>query len=163
MSQQQNENEPDNPDTPDPDLPDNTKAGPQPESTEIQNIVSHFFEGLDAGDLNVVDEMVAPDYTADFISSSQVVPGRDSLKDRITMFRSAFPDINTTVEDMIVAEDKVVARYTVSGTHRGEFMGIRPTNRLVQFKGVDIFRIADGKIAEQWTSRDDLSLKRTLE
>ena len=75
---------------------------------------------------------------------------------------TAFPDIQMNVEDMIAEADKVVARVSVSGTHQGEFMGIDPTGNRVAITGIDILRIADGKIVEHWGNFDDLGMMQQL-
>ena len=75
---------------------------------------------------------------------------------------SAFPDLQMNVEDMIAEGDKVVARVRMSGTHQGEFMGIDPTGNRVEISGIDILRVADGKIVEHWGNFDDLGMMQQL-
>jgi len=69
---------------------------------------------------------------------------------RMRALRSAFPDLRTTIEDQIAEGDKVVTRVTFRGTHQGEFRGIAATGRPVEYSGIAIDRIADGKIVEMW-------------
>ncbi len=78
------------------------------------------------------------------------------------MFRSAFPDLHFTVEDMIAEGDKVASRYTARGTHRGELMGLPPTGRGVTEVGIMISRLAEGKLVEDWHSPDNLGLIQQL-
>ena len=70
------------------------------------------------------------------------------------MFRSAFPDLNVTVEDLVAEGNKVAARWSWGGTHRGELMGIPPTSKQVAASGTSIHRIAEGKIVESWFNFD---------
>lgn len=77
-------------------------------------------------------------------------------------FRSAFPDITVEVEDVVAADDRVAFRSTMRGTHQGEFLGIEPTGRKVTVVLVDILRIEDGKIVEQWGGPDLLDLLKQL-
>jgi len=80
-------------------------------------------------------------------------PGRDGEKATIQAFRIAFPDIQFTLEDVIVAADKVIVRSTARGTHRGEFLGVAPTQRTVSFMTIDIHQIANHQIVETWHLR----------
>lgn len=74
----------------------------------------------------------------------------------------AFPDLHRAVEDLIAEGDRVVARQTMRGTHRGEYMGIPPTRRHVTFTATGIYRIADGRVVESWINRDDLSILQQI-
>ena len=71
--------------------------------------------------------------------------------------RAAFPDLNVTVEEVMAEGDRVAARVTMRGTHRGEFQGIAPTGKRVEVRAMDMFRISDGKIVEHWGHADDPS------
>ncbi len=74
----------------------------------------------------------------------------------------AFPDLKVTVEDLLVDGDKVVARVSYHGTHQGAFMGIPPTGKQVTGMGINIFRIANGKLVEHWGLSDRISALRQL-
>lgn len=74
------------------------------------------------------------------------------------MVRSAFPDLAVTTEDLIAEDDRVLTRYTLEGTHEGEFMGIEPTGAEVEVEGMSIGRIEDGKVVEGWTNMDVLGM-----
>ncbi len=90
------------------------------------------------------------------------IKGPEGHRQRITEVIAAFPDINFTIEDMVAEGDKVVARWTLRGTHLGEFIGIPPTGKQVAVSGVIIHRLAGGKIVEDWALRDSLGLMRQL-
>jgi steroid delta-isomerase-like uncharacterized protein len=70
----------------------------------------------------------------------------------------AFPDLERTIEDLVAEGDKVVARWTARGTHDGDFNGIPPTGKTAHSSGITIFRIADGRIVEEWAESDTLGL-----
>jgi predicted ester cyclase len=70
--------------------------------------------------------------------------------------RNAFPDFNMKLESMLVKGDRVLVRYRIQGTHRGEFMGISPTNETMTICGIDVFRIDNGKIVEHWDAAHQL-------
>jgi predicted ester cyclase len=78
------------------------------------------------------------------------------------MFFTAFPDIHFVAEDCIAKGDLVVQRLTSKGTHKGEFMGIPPTGKSLTVTAIEIFRIAEDKIVEQWVEADYLGLMQQL-
>ena len=78
------------------------------------------------------------------------------------MVRSAFPDMQATIEDMIAEGDKVAVRYTGTGTHKGELMGIPATGKQIAVTGIEIIRIAGGKMVERWEAFDNLSFMQQL-
>jgi predicted ester cyclase len=106
-----------------------------------------------------------PDYVAaDFVihAAHGDIHGRDGAKQFFVMLRQAFPDIQFTIEDQIAAGDRVVTRWSATGTHQGEFQDIAPTNNKVRMTGTDIDRIANGKVVECWTETDELGLLQQL-
>jgi steroid delta-isomerase-like uncharacterized protein len=78
------------------------------------------------------------------------------------MVYTASADLRHTIEDMVAEGDKVATRMTSRGTHTGDFRGIAPTGKQFTVTGMDLFRIADGKIAEQWTNLDTLGVLQQL-
>jgi steroid delta-isomerase-like uncharacterized protein len=88
--------------------------------------------------------------------------GTESFKQIITMFRSAFPDIQLTIDDEIYCGDKVVHRWTLRGTHQAPLMGIPSTGKQVAFTGTTIVQMQDGKIAGRWSNLDMLGLLQQL-
>jgi len=115
----------------------------------------------DRHDPDAADEFVDPDVEG---HNSLLGPGlgRDGYKRAMRMAFSAFPDAQLTHEDLIAERDKVVERWTMVGTHRGEFMGIPPTNRQVTVRGIDIYGYENGKRVETWSQFDGLGLMRQL-
>jgi steroid delta-isomerase-like uncharacterized protein len=107
----------------------------------------------------VFNEMIAEDYIQ---HNPQVEQGREGVKQFFTYFFSAFPDLQLTVEDILAEGDRVVTRWTMRGSHHGEFFGIPATGRQVTVTGMDIWRIADGKAAEHWDSIDNLGMLQQL-
>jgi len=88
--------------------------------------------------------------------------GIESFKHVINMFRTAFPDIHLTIQDEIAEGERVVHRWTMSGTQQGEFMGIPSTGKQATWTGITIVRFADGKILERWANVDILSMLQQL-
>jgi steroid delta-isomerase-like uncharacterized protein len=109
------------------------------------------------GNLAAVDKYVAADYV-----EHQPMPGapagREGLKQTITILRRAFPDARFNVEDVIAEGDKVVVRSTITGTHKGDYMGIAATGKPFTMTAIDILRVQNGKAVEHWGNEDDLGL-----
>lgn len=114
------------------------------------------------GNFSNLDELVANDIVVHTSTPGDEIRGAAGIRQFYTMLRDAFPDIHFTVEDQIAAGDRVVTRWTASGTHRGEFMGVAPTGRRVRVSGVDIDRIVGGKVVECWPITDYLHLLQQL-
>jgi steroid delta-isomerase-like uncharacterized protein len=125
-------------------------------------LLRRFYEELwSQGNLEAIPELVAEDFV-DHHPLSGAPPGREGLAALVTMWRTAFPDMRETCEDLISEGDKVVGRFTMHGTHSGEFMGVPPTGRSVTMSGIDIVRVAGGKIAEFWYGEHLLELMQQL-
>jgi steroid delta-isomerase-like uncharacterized protein len=112
-----------------------------------------FHEAANTGDVahlaKTIDEIVAPDAVIRTPLPIDAT-GAELLKQVWAMLLRVYPDIHLTVEDVIAEGDKVVARNTVTGTHRGEFMGVGPTGKSVTYSEIFIFRFADGRVVETW-------------
>jgi steroid delta-isomerase-like uncharacterized protein len=119
-----------------------------------------YEEGFQQRNLAVFDELMAPDYV--WHIASLTVQGRESAKQLIAQFLTAFPDGHYTIEDMIAEGDRVVVRQTFRGTHQGDFLGIAPTGKQVTTTEIEIFRVTNGKSVENWTNSDDLGLLQQL-
>jgi steroid delta-isomerase-like uncharacterized protein len=105
------------------------------------------------------DEFFIHDYL-DHAPLPGQAPGLAGAKHKWTSYLTAVPDLRATVEDMVAEGDKLAVRWTVQGTHRGELLGIPATDKPVRFSGISIYRLAVGKIAEQWEQWDRLPLLR---
>lgn len=120
-----------------------------------------YEEVFNRGNLSTVDELLAADYI-DHTALPGTSPGPGGLKQFISMFRAAFPDLHFTIEDMIAEGDTVVVRQTYRGTHKGDLMGISSTGKQVTITSIDIGRFAGGKLVEHWGSTDSLGLLQQL-
>jgi predicted ester cyclase len=110
-----------------------------------------------------VDELLTPDFVFHDPSSKTGEVRAEDMKASIEWIHSAFPDARVTIEDQVAEGDKVVSRYTVSGTHQGEIMGAAPTGKLVRHTGHQTDRFEGGKIVESWTNWDALGLLREID
>ena len=121
-----------------------------------------FVEELINGkDTDVVDKFVAADIV-DHNPAPGFPPGGEGLKQMMTMFFSAFPDLKSVTDGIIAEGDMVVGRHTTTGTHTGEFMGIPATNKQVSISEIHWVRIAGGKFVEHWGLSDDLGMMTQL-
>lgn len=104
----------------------------------------------------MIDELFAPDGIAHGLSDDPASPlrGPTNFKQFHAQFRGAFPDMTIAIEDLIAEGDKVVARCSVRGQHSGNNLGIAATSSPVEFTGMTIVRIKDGKIVEAWNNFD---------
>jgi len=116
-------------------------------------LVRRSIEEMDKGNWAIFNELLARDYVYHEPGNPKPVT-REEYEQFARSLRAAFPDGRMTVEDMIAEGDKVVTRYTSSGTHKGEFMGIPATGKKVVCTGIIISRIDQGKIAEDWEEFD---------
>ena len=123
-----------------------------------------FEEVWNKGREEAIDEMFAEDGVANGLvdESGQALRGPTGFKPFFRKFREAFPEIEVTVEDTVSEGDKVAARCTVRGSHRGDALGFAATDRPVEFAGICIVRISDGKIVEAWNNFDFMSMFQQL-
>lgn len=130
-------------------------------SQENESIVRRLIEdGWNRGNLAVVDDCLAPGYTQE--GPLETIRGPQGEKAAITKYRTAFPDCNLQIDEMFSAGDRVVVRFTYSGTHRGEFEGLAPTGRTAQGKGIDVVHMLDGRIVASYSQWDALGLMQQL-
>jgi steroid delta-isomerase-like uncharacterized protein len=113
------------------------------------------------GNLAIVDEIYAPNFICHPVGGPEW-RGREGVRQIVTRHRTSFPDWHEQIEDIIIEGDRVVTRFTSRGTHKGEFRGIPPTGNQVTIAEVAIYRIAEGKIAEQWVFPDEMELLRQV-
>ena len=126
---------------------------------ENKALARRAWENMD--DPDIIDEVYAPDVV--WHEPDQDIQGTEQAKQFIAMYKTAFPDLNATFEDVIAEGDKVVTRVTLRGTHQGEIEEFGPpTGRQIESKGITISRIEGGKIVEDWDSYDNLSVMQQL-
>ena len=128
-------------------------------SEENKALARRSWESVDNPDS--LDEVYTPDVV--WHNPEGDIQGIEQAKQFVTMFKTAFPDMSATVEDVVAEGEKVVTRVTLRGTHQGEVEEFGPpTGRQVEAKGITIHRIDGGKIVEEWNSWDNMSLMQQL-
>ncbi|HYM63042.1 MAG TPA: ester cyclase [Gaiellaceae bacterium] len=115
-------------------------------------------ELLNGGDLGAFDELVHPAYVDGFDGS-----GREEYRELVERCGPRFRNIHLTIEDEIAEGDKAVGRFVLRGTHRGDFLGIAPTGRQVEFDGIGIIQFRDGKMVSRWNVSDIYGLLEQLQ
>jgi len=124
---------------------------------ENKNIVRHYQEIYNSNQLDNLLEVVSEGLLTPRIMAG-IPAGIEGAKVAHQIMLTGFPDYQTVIDDLIAEGDKVTARITMSGTNTGSFMGIPATGQHVEFTGIYIARIANGKIVEHWGEEDGVSL-----
>src|SRR5918997_124028 len=128
-------------------------------SEENKALALRSWDSVDNPD--TLDEVYAPDVV--WHQPEGDIQGLEEAEQFVAMITTAFPDMSTTVEDVIAEGDKVVTRVTIRGTHQGEVEEYGPpTGKQVELEGITIHRFEDGKIVKEWTSYDNLSILQQL-
>src|SRR5712664_1320277 len=126
-------------------------------------VIRRSFEELwNKGNLSLADELFAPNYAHHDPSTPDVGRGPEGEKKRVALYRTAFPDLRLTIEDVIAEGQTVMARWSCRGTHKGALSGIAPTGKQITISGITVGRLANGKIAESYVSWDALGLMQQL-
>ena len=126
-------------------------------------LVRRFFEQIwNKHNLALVDELFSADYVDHDDFPPGIPPTRDGFKQFASMYFSGFPDGRIDIEEQVAEGDTVVSRWTGRATHTGEFMGIAPTGKQVVVGGININRVADGKLVENWGQFDRLLMLQQL-
>ena len=125
--------------------------------------VRRFYdEVMGKGNMKLIDELVADNFVEHYLPDPKMPANKAGLSQTMAMFRTAFPDLQITVEDLIAKGDKVWTYTTMRGTNTGAFMGMPATGKKIDVKGVDIIRFANGKAVEHWGVNDDLTMMQQL-
>ena len=124
-----------------------------------RDLVRALHEIWNTGDVDRIGDVYAEDFVAHWPPSSEIPErrGLDGVRFGVARIRTAFPDWRETILDLVCEGDKVATRYVSTGTHEGRFWGLTATGRRVEIHEISIYRIADGRVAEQWCLFDELA------
>ena len=125
-------------------------------------INTYFDQVWNRGRVNLLDSLLSPDYINHTPSVPDPPKGPAGLKPIVLAIRKAFPDLHYQIRDIIVTQDKVVARVIMTGTQKDTLFGIPPTGKPIKVNQVNIERIEDGKVAEHWRVTDELTMMKQL-
>ncbi|MFI5933840.1 ester cyclase [Actinoplanes sp. NPDC051494] len=127
-----------------------------------ETLVRRFYAAMTTGDVSDAGDYLAGDWQ-DVPLPVGTPAGIDGYRGTVAFLRSAFPDLDARIEDVVVSGDRVAVRVLATGTHRGEILGIAPTGRTVAFRAFDFHQIKDDKIISTWHLEDFLGLRLQLE
>ena len=121
-----------------------------------------YEEVINEGNIDLTDEFFSDDFVEHEVFPGLPTTGPEAPKAAFAMFLAAFPDLQVTPDEMIGEGDKVAVRATISGTHKGEFMGVPPTNKSFEAQLLDIVEIHDGKATAHWGLTDQGAIMEQL-
>jgi steroid delta-isomerase-like uncharacterized protein len=128
-----------------------------------KNAVRRLVEEVwNKGNLSVADELFAPTYAHHDPSTPDLGRGAESEKKRASLYRTAFPDFQLTIDDITADGETVTARWSCRGTHKGDLSGIAPTGKQFNISGISFVRFANGRMSEGWINWDALGLMQQL-
>lgn len=132
-------------------------------STEDNKALARrMYELINTGNLDGIDGLVSASFVEHEAFPGLPSTGPEAPKAALAMFRAAFPDLRMSADDMLAEGNKVVVRGTMSGTHKGEFMGIPPTDGNVKVQFIDIIEFRDGMATAHWGITDQAAMMEQL-
>ncbi len=126
-----------------------------------KEVVRRLYDAFSTGDLKAMEDVLASD-VVDLTPKEGQAPGADGFKERITEFRTGFPDLNLTIETIIAEGDRVAERVTIRGTHRGDFLGVPATGKQVTADMMGFNQLVEGKIVERGRIIDFFGMMQQL-
>jgi steroid delta-isomerase-like uncharacterized protein len=134
-----------------------------PSTEENEALTRRVFEEIsNQENLDLADELIDPNFVDHDSAMPEEVSGIEGFREFVATYRSGFSDAHVEVEDQVAEGDKVVTRWTATGTHDGDLWGIAPTGKRVEFTGMEIARISGGKVAEIWDNYDVMELMQQI-
>jgi steroid delta-isomerase-like uncharacterized protein len=133
---------------------------PADNTAALENValMRNAFAALTRRDFDAAAELLAPDFIINLAGVPHQMRGRSRWRKNTETFFNAFPDMRIETQDIFSTDDKVAVRIRFTGTHTGEFLGNQPTGKQVDYQSYELYRIADGKIAEEWICADLLTM-----
>lgn len=127
-----------------------------------KQVMSRFLEFINTASETLAQELISPDAIFHVPGRADPVKGPEGYLEIIAMMRSGFPDIQWTLEEVIAEGDKIAARFTMRGTHKGPFFGVPATGKPIQVQAMNIYRLSDGKFVEERGQPDLLGLLQQI-
>jgi len=141
----------------DPIITPDAALGPDANKRVVRRFIDEVFNH---GNLSALRELIAPEHVSHELIGDHYGP--EGVRIDAAEYRAAFPDLHIEIEDLVGEGDRVVRRFTATGTHTGPFMGVAATGRAVVVTGIGIDRVVDGKLIESWVHLDALGLLRQI-
>jgi steroid delta-isomerase-like uncharacterized protein len=142
----------------------------QPSRAHLGDAVTQDLERL-AIDYVRLWDVSAPAGIADTVYAPDVVdhnplpgqgPGLDGIKQLVAVYHAVFPDLSVTTDDVLISDDRVAVRWTATGTHQGDQLGVPATGKQVRLTGIDILRVQDGRVVERWGETNGLEMMQQI-
>jgi steroid delta-isomerase-like uncharacterized protein len=127
-----------------------------------EQVVRRTFDAFSTGDTSAVEELIAADAVAHDPAQPEEARGPEGFKQTIELYRTAFPDLTFTIDEIFCDGDLVCTRWSTTGTHDGDLMGIPATGNHITSSGISIDRVVDGKVVENWVQWDNLGLMQQV-
>ena len=127
-------------------------------SADNEAAVRNLFESASKGNFETAGAIVSSDY----VLHPEEARGADGLREIVEAYRAAISGLEVTIDQQFTEGDHVATRFTITGTHDGELMGVPPSGRPVEFTGITISRCRDGRIEEEWELVDTVGLLRQV-
>jgi steroid delta-isomerase-like uncharacterized protein len=141
--------------------PEARRSTPSPEDN-ARAVSRYFDEVMNQGKLETIDEIMSPNFAFFIPTLPDAVRGPDGMKRFVSGLHASFPDINFRVEYQVADGNRIATRYSMTGTHRAEFLGIPASNNAATDVGTTLFHFLDGRILRIWVAEDSLGLVRQL-
>ncbi|GAB2625772.1 hypothetical protein GCM10009696_34720 [Kocuria himachalensis] len=135
---------------------------PDIDSRRSTDLIRSAFGLLNAHDVQACAELLTEDFIINLAGMAYQQHGRQAWQANVEMMLGAFPDLHAEILDIFGQEDRVAVRLTFRGTHRGEFQGIAPTGREVHYDSIELYRVTDGRLAEEWIASDIATLMHQI-
>lgn len=131
---------------------------------EMKALIERLHLIWNTADLTAIPDVYSPDFIVHWSRTADPPEshGHEGIRCAIQDTRAAFPDWQERVVDLVIEGNRIVTRYVSTGTHQGSFLELEPTGRRIEIDEISIFRVENGKVAEQWCLVDDLTLMRQL-
>ena len=110
----------------------------------------NYVKAWNEDNLSLFDEVLSPECVRHHVGISEDIIGIEAIKEYVTYMRTGFPDLNVTLDELILAEDHSIGKWTVTGTNTGPLGDLPPTGKKVKYYGIEVARIVDGKTVESW-------------
>ena len=132
-------------------------------ATDNLEVVHRWASLVNDGDIDAAVTCLAPDFSGYFTGMADAVRGPEGFKQMyLSLIQQSFPDQQITIEKELAVGDRVAVQVSWTATQQGPFLGIPPTGKSILVAGTGIFRVADGKIAEEWMQEDFLGIYQQL-
>ena len=127
-------------------------------ATDNKAFMNKFVQFINTADANLGEELISPDAIFHVPGRPEPLKGLEGYMTIIGMMRSGFSNIQWTINDLVLGENKVAALFTMTGTHDGVFFGVPPTGKSINVKAINIYHLSDGKIVTEYGQPDLMEL-----